>query len=624
MNQSEDPRLQAAIEQWEQRRTWLAFVATSALLAIGYPLANFFGAPYGTEPLRLRLMVAAGAVILCVPAILYPPLRRYAQPALRVEIFAFYVIQGLFLAHSFFSPFVVVRAILVIFIVPLVAPTVFDVELALGTFLLTTLLSTAAMRISLSEEIAGPIGSVFLACIIAGFVGSAAIESRRREVRASLITELRQEEELRTRDRVTGLPNFERFHDLCKDAIASAYIRGAHFGVIEISLDHFPEIDRQYGAGIVNEVIVQIAHRFESTAKKAIMFRWRSDMFDALARDSDSMQAEELAYALLESLAEPFRVDSSTIYVTATAGIAVYPEDGTTVDALLARTDDNVRRARGGVHDAAALISGEPEAHLVRMRDLREDVHGALVKGQFRLLYQPCVDSRTRRTASAEALLRWQHPKYGTILPAEFISLLETDGIIASVGEWVLREATRDCARWRQTREIGVSVNVSLQQFRDAALFERVRSALADAKLPPSALTLELTETVAMQNVEYTVRTMKASRALGVKFALDDFGMGYSSMLYLKELPIDEIKIDRSFVECIPCSDRDAAIVRSIISLAHSLNCFVCAEGVEREEQARWLAAEGAELLQGNGISPPIPASDLEAWLAEKEKHYIS
>jgi diguanylate cyclase (GGDEF)-like protein len=618
MNEADDRRLEEAIGAWEQQRVWISLVITSALLAVVYPIANFFGAPHGTEPLRLRLIVAAAAIVFCVPALILPKLRRYAWVLLAIEIVAFYVIQGAFLAMTHFSPYVVTRAVLVISAVPLVAPAILDVELALGTFLITALVASALQGSMQMERISGPFGTILLASIIAGAVGVAAIESRRREMRARLAAELGLEErlvEMRTRDRLTGLPNFERFSDLSEDAITSAYIRSACVALIAIQIDRLDEIDRQYGTRIANALIVEVARRLEASAGSAVTSRIRSDRFVTIAMDADARKAEELAYEMLESLVEPLHVSGATIYVTATAGVAIYPDDGTTVDALLARCDHNLRRARGGAHDAAALVSGEPDAHILRLRELREDMHHALVHGEFRLFYQPCVDSRTGRPVAAEALLRWRHPKYGMIPPSEFISLLESDRIISTVGEWALREAVRACAQWRKSREIGVSVNVSLEQFRDAALCARVRSALEDANLPGRALVLELTESVAVQNLEYALRTMNVCRSSGVKFALDDFGTGYSSMSHLKELPIEEIKIDQSFIEGLPGSVGDAAIVRAIISLAHSLGCTVYAEGVEREEQARWLAAEGCDVLQGIAISPPLAPADFEAWL---------
>lgn len=616
----DDRQLDEAVARWEERRVWLAFMTTSALLAIVYPLANFLGAPHGTEPLRLRLAFTAFAMVVCIPMLAVPPLRRFARPLLAVEIVAFYIVQGAFLAMTQFSPYVVTRAVLVVSAVPLVAPAILDVELALGTFLITALIASAARGGLQGQMIAGPFGTVLLACIIAGAVGVATIASRRREIRARLAVELGLEERLafmRTRDRLTGLPNFERFTDLCEDAIASAYIRGTSAGAIAIDIDRLDKIESQYGTRIADALIVEVARRLESSARGGVTSRIRPERFVFIAMDVDSGKAEELAYELLESLVEPFRIDEATVYVTATAGVAIYPNDGTKVDELLARCDYNIRRARGGSHDAAALVSGEPDPHMMRLRDLREDVHHALVKGQFRLLYQPCVDSRTGRTVSAEALLRWEHPAYGTISPVEFVSLLESEGVIASVGEWVLREAVRACAQGWKSREIGVSVNVSLEQFRDAALCARVQSALNDAQLPPQALILELTETVAVQNIEYTLRTMNACRSLGVKFALDDFGTGYSSMGYLKDLPVDEIKIDGSFMEGLPSDVGDAAIVRAIISLAHTRGCTVCAEGVEYAAQARWLAEEGCDMLQGIAVSPPLAQPDFEAWLTQ-------
>ena len=614
----DERQLEEAVSAWNERRVWRSFVIVSALLATVYPLANFLGAPPGTEPLRLRLVFSVAAIILSVPMIVFPKLRRYAKWPLALEIVAFYIVQGIFLARNGFSPYVVSRAILVTFAVPIVAPTILDLALALGTFILSAFVESDITGNLQTASLAGPFGSVIIACILAGAVGVATILSRRREVRARVSVQLGLEERLavmRTRDRVTGLPNFERFLSLCDDAIASAYIRGGRVAVVALDLDRFHEIDSQYGARIGNALIVQLARRFEERARNRLLFRIRSDRFVLIALDADTFLAEELAYEMLEALVEPFMIEHTTIYITATAGVAIYPNDGATVDALLARCDENVRRARGGFHDAAALVSGEPDAFMLRLRDLRDDVRYALPGGQFVLFYQPCINSRTSRLVSAEALLRWMHPKYGLIAPDEFIPLLESDGTIASVGEWVLREATQACARWRTSRDLEVSVNVSLQQFRDAALFARIRSALEAANLPPQALILELTETVAVQNIEYTLRTMHVCRAWGVKFALDDFGTGYSSMRYLKDLPVDEIKIDRSFMRGLPDDAGDRAIARAIISLGHSRGCIVYAEGIERANQARWLADEGCDVLQGTAVSPPLALPDFEAWV---------
>ncbi len=617
MSVVDDRLLQEAVAAWEERRVWRALVVTSALLAIVYPLANFLGAPPGTEPLRLRLAFAAAAIALCAPTILFPQLRRYAMWLLRLEIVAFYIVQGIFLAGSGFSPYVVSRGILVISAVPLVAPTIVDLALALGTFMVTAFIRSGIEGSLQSAIVEGPFGTVVVAGIVAAAVGAVTIAARRREIRARVAVELGLEERLalmRTRDRLTGLPNFDRFTDLCDDAIEAAYVRGSLVALVAIDLDRLRDADFQYGTRIANQLVVEVARRLER-AGKGLLCRIRSDRFIIIAVDVDSKRAEELAYELLETLATPFELSNTSIYVTATAGVATYPSDGATVDALLTRCDHNIRRARGGHHDAVSLVSGEPDAHMIRMRDLREDVHHALVKRQFVLFYQPCVDSRTRRVVSAEALLRWIHPKYGMIAPAEFISLLESDGEIASVGEWVLREAAQACAQWRKSRDVGVSVNVSLKQFRDAALRARVRSALDAAHLPAHALILELTESVAIQNVEYTLQTMNACREWGVKFALDDFGTGYSSMGYLKDLPVDEIKIDRSFVGGVPQSVGDCAIVRAIISLARTRGCTVCAEGIERAEQARWLTGEGCDVLQGIAVSPPLASADFRVWV---------
>lgn len=621
MNAIEDRRVQEGLAAWEQRRIWRAFLITSGLLAFVYPLANFAGAPPGTEPLRLRLAFAAGAIALCGIACAFPVLRRYARYMLAAEIVAFYSVQGSFLALTHFSPYVVSRAVLVLSAVPLVAPTLVDVSLAIGTFVVSALVVSLEEATLGSGLVSGPFGTVVLACIIAGAVGVATIASRRGEIRARLAVELGLQDRLaflRTRDKLTGLPNFQRFTDLCEDAIESAYARGTCFAVIAIDIDRLNQLDSQYGTRIVSGLVVEVARRLESRAGTAITCRIRSQRFVVVAVDTKRRKAEELAYDMLDSLSAPFTIDGTEIYATATAGIALYPDDGTTVDALLARCDENIRRARGGAHDAAALVSGEAEANIARLRGMRDELHNALVKGEYRLLYQPCVNSRTGRISGAEALLRWENAKYGVVAPDEFIPLLEADGLIAAVGEWVLREAVTACARWRSVQDVDVSVNMSLEQFRDAALCARVQSALADAQLPPGALILELTESVAVQNIEYTLRTMDLCRSWGVKFALDDFGTGYSSMAHLKDLRIDEIKIDRSFIAGLPDNAGDASIVRAIVSLGHSLGYTVVAEGVEHAEQARWLSAEGCDMLQGNGVSPPLSSAEFLEFLQRR------
>jgi diguanylate cyclase (GGDEF)-like protein len=625
--QNYDGRLREAVRAWEERRIWRAFLVTSALLAIVYPLAQFIGAPPGTEPLRVRLAFATFAVVSFAITNLFPKTRRYTRVLLAIEIVAFYVVQGSFLAASQFSPYVVTRGILVLSAVPLIAPTLLDLDLALGSFLISAIVTSGIEGKLRPELVAGPFGSILLACIFAAAVGTITIAARRREIRVRLAVENGLEERLamlRTRDRLTGIPNADRFNDLCEDAIASAYLRGRSAAVIALDIDRLNDFDSQYGTRTGDALVVEVARRFEAQAGSGVLARIRSERFAVVCKNADAATAEEQAYAMLESLAQPFTIGTSTLYVTAKAGIAIYPADGKTVDELLSRCDYNLRRAREGVHDAAALTSGESDRHLERLRELTEDLRTALANHQFRLYFQPCVESESRRPVSVEALLRWQHPVYGTILPSEFVPLLEANGLIAAVGEWVLREAVRHCAKWRERRELEISVNLSLEQFRDAALFARIRSALDEAHLPGNALILELTESVAMQNVDYALRTMNACRAWGVKFALDDFGTGYSSMSYLKDLPVDEIKIDRSFARGLPGDIGDSAIVRAIITLAHTRGCVVYCEGVERPEQAQWLAREGCDVLQGTAVSEPLSSDELDAWLAAAPTSTVS
>lgn len=611
----EAERLQEAVLDWDRRRAWRSFLTASILLATVYPLAAFLWAPTNSEPLQLRLIFAAGAAALCIVGLAFPRLRRHARFFMLAELVAFFLIQGAYVAKAGFSSSIVLREVIVIYATPLIAPAVIDIAVCYAAMLLAALL--LAQNVSLSNPSDAAFGTLLLSCIVGLVVGGVTIESRRREIRTRLSTELQKEEQLsvlRTRDRVSGLPNFERFVDLCEDAIDSSYVRGTGFAVILIDLDRFSYTVHEHGNRIADAIIAEVARRFETTITEAVVGRGRTDTFLVLCTDAHKDEAKETAYELLDSLAKPFTPGGKTIYVTATAGIAAYPADGTRVEDLLRRCNDAVRHARGGTADVAAMASGEAEGEYSRMRELRDDLRHALSRKEFQLYYQPCVDSRSGEVLTAEALLRWKHPTKGLLLPSEFVPLLEAEQLITNVGEWVLREAVSACARWG--RHIGVSINVSLHQFGDASLPERVRSALADANLGPNALTLELTESVAMQNAEYTLRTMRSCKELGVQFALDDFGTGYSSLAHLKELPIDSIKIDRGFVRGLPASDGDTAIIRSMIQLARSLRCTVYAEGVERLEQAQWLAIEGCHALQGFAIAGPMDAQAFVSWLA--------
>lgn len=617
----EAERLQEAVLDWDRRRAWHSFLTASILLATVYPLAAFLWAPSNSEPLQLRLIFGAGTAALCIIALAFPHLQKYARFLMLAELIAFFIIQGVYVAKAGFTPTIVLREVIVIYALPLIAPAAIDVALSYAAMLLAAI--TLAHGISLRNPSEAAFGTLLLSCIVGIVVGGVTIASRHREIRSRLSAELQKEEQLsvlRTRDRVSGLPNFDRFGDLCEDAIDSSYVRGSAFAVILIDLDRFSHTVHEHGNRIGDTLIAEIARRFEAAAGNGIVCRGRSDTFLVLCTDARKEDAKEIAYTLLDSLAKPFTPDGKTIYVTATAGIAAYPVDGTRVEDLLRRCNDAVRHARGGTRDVAAMASGEHDGEYSRMRELREDLRHALSRNEFVLYYQPCVDSRSGELLTAEALIRWKHPTKGILLPSEFVPLMEAEQLIGNAGEWVLREAVTACARW-QPRGIGVSINVSLHQFGDVSLPERVRSALADANLPPNSLTLELTESVAMQNAEYTLRTMRSCKELGVQFALDDFGTGYSSMAHLKELPIDAIKIDRGFVRGLPANDGDAAIIRSMIQLARSLRCTTCAEGVERFEQAQWLAIEGCHVLQGFAIAGPMDGHTFASWLAAYTPH---
>jgi EAL domain-containing protein (putative c-di-GMP-specific phosphodiesterase class I) len=308
--------------------------------------------------------------------------------------------------------------------------------------------------------------------------------------------------------------------------------------------------------------------------------------------------------------------------ITGSIGIAVYPHDAEDAESLLRSADLAMYRAKERGGDDYQVCTPAIHAGILEQLDLENDLRRALQREEFVLHYQPQVDGRTGRICGVEALLRWQHPERGRVQPQEFIALAEKSGLIVRLGEWVLRTA---CAQNRAWREAGllclpVAVNVSPVQLQQPDLAETVARALEETGLAPACLRLEITEGAVMQDAKMTINVLRDLRELGVEISVDDFGTGYSSLSYLKRLPIDEVKIDRSFVHDVPGDPDDAAIVAAIIALAQALNLRVVAEGVETQEQLAFLRERGCHVMQGYLFARPMPAHEFEALLRQGGK----
>ena len=335
-----------------------------------------------------------------------------------------------------------------------------------------------------------------------------------------------------------------------------------------------------------------------------------------------AVNAEEMADRANEVLRQPIRVGSIELHVSSSIGIASYPADGQSAERLLAQADAAMYSAKQRGRNNYQRFAPGLDALTLERANLESELHQALRLRQLELYYQPKVDTDSGDVRSAEALIRWRHPKRGLIPPAQFIPLAEECGLIHDIGAWVLREACRQCAAWQREGlpALRMAVNVAASQFRRGDLLERIRGALEEAQLDPRYLEIELTESVVMTDPEETATILEQLSRMGVLVSVDDFGTGYSSMNYLRRFPIDKLKIDRGFLKDLITSSDDASIVQAIISLAHSLRLKVVAEGVETPEQLGFLRTLGCDQYQGYHFSPPLPASEFARLIRDWQK----
>jgi diguanylate cyclase len=428
----------------------------------------------------------------------------------------------------------------------------------------------------------------------------------------------RQLRHLASHDVLTGLPNRVLLDDRLTQAMARADRDGDSFAVLVCDLDRFKLINDSLGHRAGDELLQEVARRLTGVVRTIdTVARFGGDEFVLLASTiADVEDARSLAARAIEALQPPVRIARIDVHTSVSIGIAIYPTDGGSIEALLAHADAAMyaakQQGRGNVQCfAPGMHAGTEKVQL------ESDLHSAVALKQFELHYQPKVDMRNGMIRSAEALIRWVHPTRGAISPAEFIPLAEECGLIGAVGEWVIREACRQARVWQKAGlpPLRISVNLSASQFRDSGLVETIRRALDDADLQARYLEVELTESAVMSDPEQSIAILEQLSTMGVLVSVDDFGTGYSSMSYLRRFPIDKLKIDRIFINEIASRPEDASIVRAIVSLAHSLSLKVVAEGVETPAQLRFLEAAGCDEYQGYHFSHPLPAGDFERFI---------
>ncbi len=420
-------------------------------------------------------------------------------------------------------------------------------------------------------------------------------------------------------DTLTGLPNRLLFNDRLEQAILQAQRRTWRLGVLFLDLDRFKVINDSLGHGVGDRLLQALARRIASTLRtEDTVARLGGDEFTLLLPNVGRVEdVTRVAEKLLEAVRRPVRIDSSELFVSASIGISLFPDDGSDPDTLVKNADTAMYRAKELGRDNYQLYAPAMNATALEHLALETSFRKALSRDELLLYYQPILDLATGEPVGVEALLRWNRPGVGIVSPLDFIPMAEATGLILPVGPWLLKTACKQVKRWHETLRPGLrlAMNLSARQFQQPDVADFVRRALRAADFPPELLDLEITESWAMQNADAAILTMRELKGLGISLSIDDFGVGYSSLSYLKRFPIDKLKIDRSFIKDIPGDPDDTAIVAAVLALAHCLKLQVVAEGVESEDQREFLAGGGCDLAQGYLFSPPLPAAECERLL---------
>jgi diguanylate cyclase len=455
-------------------------------------------------------------------------------------------------------------------------------------------------------------------------VYDAHLQSRSRAQAERLVQANAELQHQATHDALTQLPNRVLFLDRLEREIAHGERDGHRFAVLVVDLDRFKVINDTLGHGVGDQLLIEIARRLIGAVRAVdTVARIGGDEFLLLITAiHEPADAAIIAAKIVAALDKPVSIGGTEVHVSASLGIAVYPSDGANADTLVAHADEAMYFAKQQGRNGFQFFSAGMSVFSRERLDFERDLRSALSLKQFEVHYQPKIDVTTGRMNSVEALLRWRHPTRGLIGPLDFIPLAEESGLIFSIGEWVLREACRQARQW-QTEGlpfIRIAVNISPSHFRQPKFLNMVRSALVDHDLEPQYLEVELTETTVMDHADGSVEILEELSRMGVLVSIDDFGTGYSSMSYLRRFPIDKLKIDRSFIKDLTTHTDAASIVKAIISLGHSLQLKVVAEGVETAQQLEQLRELGCDQFQGFFRSAAVLPGEIAKFIALSPK----
>ncbi|WP_199170178.1 bifunctional diguanylate cyclase/phosphodiesterase [Hydrogenovibrio sp. SC-1] len=426
-------------------------------------------------------------------------------------------------------------------------------------------------------------------------------------------------------DQLTGLPNRRLLMDRLDHAFVTSSRSGREVALLLLDLDNFKDINDTLGHDVGDLLLQQIAQRLESCVRKSDTVARLGDdefvvMLEGLSKqhiETAAIQAKDVSEKILATLNQPYQLAMDEYHCTASIGVVLFSNHGTTVAELLKRVDIAMYQAKKAGRNTLRFFNPKMQDAINARTSLVCELHKALEKGQFHMYYQIQVDS-SHRPLGAEALIRWIHPEHGLLPPDQFIPLAEDTGLIVPIGQWVLDTACAQLKAWEQdalTCDLVLAVNVSARQFRQADFMAQVQSTVQRHAINPMRLKLELTESILVKSIEDTITAMNTLKGIGIQLSLDDFGTGYSSLQYLKKLPLDQLKIDQSFVRDLAADSSDKAIVRTIVAMAQNLELDVIAEGVETEEQQQLLLSKGCTHYQGYLFGKPVPIEQFEASL---------
>jgi diguanylate cyclase (GGDEF)-like protein/PAS domain S-box-containing protein len=430
-------------------------------------------------------------------------------------------------------------------------------------------------------------------------------------------------------DPLTGLPNRTQMYERLETMVASAKKNNTFIAVLFLDLDRFKPINDSMGHPAGDSVLQEVAVRLKAGIKKQdLVSRMSGDEFtiaitDQKTSDSAANTAIKVGERILETLQQPFFIEKRELFLSASIGICIFPNDGKSVAELLKNSDMAMYHAKDAGRNGLQFFDEKMNEKAVELLEMENDLRYAIEREELELYYQPQYASKDCKMQGVEALLRWHHGSKGLISPGYFIPIIEETGLIIPIGEWVLRKACSDMAKWQsQGIEINrIAVNVSARQFKQAHFISLVEEVISDTGIDPNQLELELTESILIDDLEYTLEVLSKLRAMGVRMAIDDFGTGYSSLNYLKQFPVDTLKIDQSFIRNLPDNSDDAQITRTIIAMAHNLGLGVIAEGVETQDQLEFIQQTKCEEVQGFYFSKPIPEKELVEYISHRNNN---